>query len=491
MTGDLRQRTLNSLFWQFLGVGGQRVLQLLGPMVLWRVVPREDIGLFAIVLSAIGAIEALTVFTGEQTSIWSDRGAERRYLDTIFTVRLLRSIVISSVLCALAFPIAAFYDKPEHARYWLPGLFLALAWNGLIDAFQSPARAVRMKGLDFRRVALGDFLASLFGTAVSVALALWWRDVWALVVGYMASTLLRVVMTHWIAPHRPRLHLEPNALGELRHYQRGAAGAPFLLFMTFSAPALVLGKLFHGAVEIFDGAARLAKIPEDIFLRVLGPVSQPAYAQLQHDIPRLGRAWVNGMHAFLLAGTPMTVALAWCGDALPVLLFGANYVPEPGLMALLAVHGGIAGLTSVVGPLFWAIGKPQWDRQAQFFRCLAVYGIGTAAALHWGDVGSGAIAFAGATCVAISVALAISLYHALSHLGLGLGDLAHAARDGVVVGTLLLLSLFGIDWACQPDGIWRVLLAGIISGPLLAVLLLRLLRQSRGLSNAAIEEPVT
>jgi O-antigen/teichoic acid export membrane protein len=484
MTSDLRQRTLHSLFWQFLGVGGQRVVQLIGPMVLWRVLDPADLGLFAIVLSGIGAIEALTTFTGEQSQIWSDRGAERRYLDTIFSVRLLRSIVISTILCGLAFPLAAFYDKPEYAHYWLPGLFLTLAWNGLLDAFQSPARAVRMKGLDFRRVALGDFLASLFGTAITIALALTWRNVWALVIGHMASTLTRVMMTHWIAPHRLHFHLEPHSLQELRQYQKGAAGAPFLLFMTFSAPAFVLGKLFRGAVEVFDGAARLAKIPEDIFLRVLGPVAVPAYAQLQNDIPRLGRAWINGMHAFLLAGTPMTVALAFCGDALPVLLFGNKYVPVPGLMALLAVHGGIAGLTSVVGPLFWAVGKPQWDRQAQFFRCLAIYALGIPAAMWFGVIG-----FAAATCVAIALALVTSLVHALRHLDLRLGDLTHAARDGVIVGGLLLMTLLAIDWCFAPTGIFRLLVAGVTSGPLLLLLLLRLLRQSRSAPARALDEP--
>jgi O-antigen/teichoic acid export membrane protein len=487
MTADLRQRTLHSLFWQFLGVGGQRIVQLIAPMVLWRVLDNTaDIDLFIVVLSGIGAIEALTVFTGEQSQIWSDRGAERRYLDTIFTVRLLRSLVISSVLCGLAFPLAAFYDKPDYARYWVPGLFIALAWNGLIDAFQSPARASRMKELDFRRVAFGDFLASLLGSAITITLALLWRDVWALVVGYLLSTAARVAMTHWIAPYRPRLHLERHSLQELKRYQKGAAGTPFLLFMTFSAPALVLGKLMESAVAVYDGAARLAKLPEDIFLRVLGPVAIPAYAQLQNDIPRLSRAWVNGVHAFLLAGTPMTVALAWMGDALPELLFGAKYVAVPGLMALLALHGGIAGLTSVIGPLFWAIGKPQWDRQAQLCRCLTMYGLGIPAALTWGVRG-----FAAATCIAITLALLTSLYHALAHLGVRLSDLTRAARDGLLVGGLLLLLLLTIDWQFAPTAFARLLIAGFTSGPLLGVLLLRLLRRSRPPAVAPVDEPAT
>ena len=199
--GDLRQRTLQSLFWQFLGVGGQRIVQLCAPIVLWRVLEDRDLGLFVEILAAIGVVEALTTFTGEQTSIWSQRGAERRYIDTVFTVRLLRSLVISGLLCALSGPFAWYFGKPEtEARYWLPGLFLALSVNGLIDALQSPARAARMKGLDFRRVALGDFVAALLGVAITIGLALWLRSVWAMVLGHLISTAIRTVASHVVAP---------------------------------------------------------------------------------------------------------------------------------------------------------------------------------------------------------------------------------------------------------------------------------------------------
>jgi O-antigen/teichoic acid export membrane protein len=474
--GDLRQRTLQSLFWQFLGVGGQRIVQLCAPIVLWRVLEDRDLGLFVEILAAIGVVEALTTFTGEQTSIWSQRGAERRYIDTVFTVRLLRSLVISGLLCALSGPFAWYFGKPEtEARYWLPGLFLALSANGLLDALQSPARAARMKGLDFRRVALGDFVAALLGVAITIGLALWLRSVWAMVLGHLISTAIRTVASHVVAPHRLRFHLERATLHELFHYQKGAAGAPFLLLMIFTAPAFVIGRVISDkALAVFDGAARLAKLPEDIFLRVLAPVAVPAYAQLQHDIPRLGQAWSNAVHAFLLVGTPMTVALGWCGDALPSFAFGAKYIAVPGLFALLALHGGLAGLLSVIGPLFWAVGKPQWDRQAQLFRCLAMYGIGIPAAIHGGVLG-----FAAATCMAIAIGLLISIWRALKYLRLPLHDFTHATRDGLAVGIGLLLLLLGIDAVWAPDRLWRIVVAGAASGPLLAMLLLRLLRQRR------------
>lgn len=473
---DIRRRTIHGLFWQFLGQGGQRVIALAGPMVLARTLPEHDIGLFVVVLSGIGAIEALTLFMGEQTTIWSSRGGERSYLDTVFTVRILRSLVISALLCALAPALAWFFRDPAvEERYWLTGLFLAFAGNGLIDALQSPARAVRIKDLDFRRIALGDFLGAALGTGLTVVLALLWRDVWAMLIGHMGGTALRVAASYAIAPHRPRLRLEREAVRELLGYGKGAAGTPFLLLMIFQAPAFVLGKIAGtGAVAVFDYAGRLARLPEDVFLRVLGPVAVPAYAQIQHDVPKLGRAWLAALRTFTLVGMPLTVAMAWCGDALPRLVFGEKYGAVPGLFGLLALHGGLAGVTAVIGPMFWAIGKPHLDRRAQFARCAVLYGLGVPAAL-WG----GMQGFALAACAGIGTALALSLVAALALLRLPASALGIAARDGTAISLVLGALLVGVDAACAPDGIVRILVAGCASGPLLAWLGLRILRQKR------------
>jgi O-antigen/teichoic acid export membrane protein len=366
----------------------------------------------------------------------------------------------------------------------MTGLFLTLAGNGLVDAVSSPARAIQLKGLAFRRIAFGDFCAALLGATLTIGLAFAWQNVWAMLFGHLGTTALRCAISYVVAPHRPRLHLDREVSRELFQFGRGASGTPFLLLMIFSAPAFVLGKLDAVALAVFDLAGKLAKLPEAIFLGVLAPVAVPAYAQLRNDPPRLGRAWTGAVHAFLLVGAPISVSLAWCGDALPSVLFGAKYGSIDGLFALLALHGGLAGLTAVVGPLFWAVGQPQWDRKAQFFRTLVTYGLGVPAAI-WG----GATAFAGATCVAIGTALVFSLLHALPILGLRLRDLAQATRDGLALGAGLLGALLLVDLVAAPTGWSRVLVSGALGGPLIGLLVLRMLRTPRAVPPPNVPVP--
>lgn len=484
---DLRSRTIRSLFWQTLGVGGQRVCQFIGPVVLSRTLPDTDIGLFGVVALAIGAVEALTAFVGEQSLIWSDRGAERRYLDTLLTVRVIRSLLLTVVLCALAPAFAwYFHDTAGGDRYWVTGLFLALAGNGLLDALQSPARLLRMKRLEFRRVAVGDGVAAIVGMSITIALAFAWRDVWALLVGQLAATAIRTGTSYIVAPHRPRFCLDRGVWRELRGYAVAAAGAPFLLMSVFAAPGFVLGRIdpTKGLFAVYDYSSRFARLPEEIFLRVLGPVAVPAYSELKHDLVRLRAAWLRAISMFLLVGMPLTAALMWMGNAVPAFLYGDNYGQVPWLFALLALHGGIAGLTSVVGPLFWAIGEPHKDRNAQLLRVIAIYGLGIPGALWFGAAG-----FAAAAAIAVLLALVVSLWFALPRLQVRLGDLAEATRGGLLATGGLLLTCLALDATVNPTGSLRLLLGGACAGPLLLWLLWARVLRRRTTQTAPPPQP--
>ncbi len=480
---DLRRRTVHGLFWQFLGVGGQRVVALIAPIFIARTIAKDDVGLFAIVLTGIAVIESLTLFMGEQSTISSARGTDRRYLDTVFTVRVLRSIAITGLLCALAPAFAWFFGTPQYREhYWLTGLFLVLAGNGLIDGLQSPARAARLKGMEFRRIVFCDFLAAVFGMLCTVAFALLWGNVWALLAGHMCGTAMRTLFSYVAAPHRPRIAFDRDALRELLHYSKGAAGAPFLLVMVFASPALVLGRFLYdaqgqrdpGGLAEFDYASRLARLPEDIFLRVLAPVAVPAYALLRHDTPRLRRAWLGAVRTFLLVGMPMSVTLAWCGSALPGIVFGPKYGEVTSLFAIQSLHGGLAGLTAVVGPLFWAVGIPGKDRTAQLFRGMTIYAVGIPATIGYGLIG-----FAWAMVAGICVALLLSLSAAMRYLTVSPRQLLTSMRDGTAIGAGLGMVLVLLDLVLHPTGWARLLLAAAVSGPLLGMVTLRLLRQRR------------
>lgn len=475
--GHLRRKTLQGLFWQFLAVGGQQFVQLGSYMVIGRAIDPQDVGLFVILLTGIGLVESLTLFMGEQATVASPSGNQRRYLDTVFTVRVLRSIAISLVVCGLAPLMSWYYWKPEYEHHWLTGLFLAMSLTGFLDGFQSPGRGARLKNLDFQRVAFCDFVAAAVGAGITIALAIVERSVWALMIGHISTAALRTTMSYVAGPHRPRFRIDRESLRELLQYSKGAAGAPFLIFLTYAASATIIPKVLSDSMlAVFEFAGRLAKIPENIFLKVLGPVAVPAYAQLQSDWSRLANAWLNAVRAFVSLAAPMTIVMVWCGGALPAFVYGRpDYGSVSGLFALQCVYGGVSALTAVVGPLFWAIGQPHRDRRAQFVRCIVIYAAGIPATLTFGILG-----FAVASCLSIVVTLLLVVIQAQHVLSISTKRLLLAMRTGAVgaaaVGAILLIA----DLVAAPTGVGRVATGAAVGGPVFAVLALRLLRERKG-----------
>jgi len=487
VASTLRQRTVRSLTWQLLGVGGQQGVAFAQSVVLAHVLLKEDIGLAIKVGAVIAGVEALTAFTGEQSQIWSARGTERSYLDTVFTIRLLRGLLLAAGLAALSPVFAWFFHAERYQDHlWLTGLFLALSGNSLLDALQSPARATRIKAMDFRRVAAGDFGGALLGTGGAVVLAFWLRDAWAIVLGQLLQTALRSSVSYLVAPYRPHVRLERESLRELRKYTLGAAGVPFLMMLIMQAPFLVLGKISHDAtVAIYGLGEKLAKLPDVIFLRVLSPVALPAYSELKRDLPGLRAAWLGAIRAFLLFGLPLTITLAWIGDALPGFVYGADYGGVHGLFTLLSLTGGIAGLTAVTGPLFWAIGEPYKDRVAQLFRCLTIYGLGIPLAFQ-----DHAVGFAAAAATAAAVALVFLIVYAVRRLQVSMREFFAASSAGLLIGGGMLAFLLLIDAVHEPHGKWRILVGVGIGGPLMLwILLTRLLGWRGSRATGANVEP--
>ena len=447
---ELRSRTIRSLGWQLLGIGGQRAIQFAGLAAYARLVDEHDIGLFGIVMAATAAVEALTAFAGEQSQIHSARGAERSFVDTVFTVRLIRGVVVALLLAAAA-PIfaMAFPDPDPKPHTWRTGLFLTLAFGSILDALQSPRRAVAMKELDFRRIAVGDFLAALTGTSVTIAIAYLRRDVWALVLGQLWTMLARSAISYLVAPHQPRLCLDRAALGELLRYTRGAAFAPFLLMTIFQAPAFILGALHNPALlAVYGYDERLAKVPEDLCIRVLGPVAIPAYSTLIRSPQRLRQAWLGALNAIALFTLPGMVALAWIGNDLPTLVFGPMFGASPGLFTCLTIHGGLAAATAAIGPLFWAIGEPHRDRRAQLVRSLTIYLLGLPLAFSLGVTG-----FAIAATTAMATAFVLSLVQARRRLEVRWSELWSAVRPAVVLAVVLGGVLVAVDVVAGARGL--------------------------------------
>lgn len=480
---NLRARIVRSLFFQFIAKGGERILRLVVLAVLARILSQDDFGLMAAVAAALAAIEAITFLPTESAITASPRGREPRFLDTVFWIQCIRGTVIALCVALISPLLAAFYDHPAD---W--PLFAFIALQPLVTGFISPRSEVLVKDLKLAAWSMARFAAAIVGLTLSVILAYTLKSAWALVIGQVATQTCVTIAGYIIAPYRPRARFDSESWKEIRGYCAQAAGVPVLIALVYQAPAFLLGKMSGlPALGLFTLNKRLADLPIEVALGVVGPVATPAYAAIRHDTDRLARSWLTALRWIATIALPAAVALVWVDAAIPQFIYGSDYRGAPMLFGLLAIDGTITAVVSVTGPLFWGVGRPSCDRWCQVVRAVTLYALGIVLTMRFGAIGIAvALVASSSVCLVVSMVLAARITNLSSR---------RIAREGFypgLAGALLMGAvLYVTDVAIQPQGVTRLVIglaAGLlwlVAGPIRPMVL-----QLRRRAGDAIASPL-
>uniref|UniRef100_UPI00261A665C oligosaccharide flippase family protein n=1 Tax=uncultured Roseobacter sp. TaxID=114847 RepID=UPI00261A665C len=113
MRGDgTRARVIRGTMMTMVNFGGSKALRLLSNLILTRILFPEAFGMMALITVFIGALEMFSDMGIRASIIQSKRGYESNYLNTAWTVQILRGILLYVAALFLAAPAARFYEEP-------------------------------------------------------------------------------------------------------------------------------------------------------------------------------------------------------------------------------------------------------------------------------------------------------------------------------------------------------------------------------------------
>ena len=204
-------RARRSSIWSFLDFGGSQGLRLASNLLLTRLLFPEAFGLMALV-SVVMVGLALFSDTGIRPLIvQNERGDDPDFLNTAWTVQVIRGFILSAIVLAIATPVAELYDEPQLANI-LPVAGLALAIDGL-----KPTSVHTVN----RHLAIGRFVriklgAQAIGLVILALLAWKLQSVWALVIGNVITSIINTVGYHLFLPgQRNRFRMEGSAARQI------------------------------------------------------------------------------------------------------------------------------------------------------------------------------------------------------------------------------------------------------------------------------------
>lgn len=255
---------------------GSHGLRLVSNVILTRLIAPEAFGLMGIIVAVTTGLQLVSDIGLRQALVRSPRGDERVFLDTAWTLGIVRGLLLCVVGCAAAWPAARFYDEP--ALLWLLPL---TAIQAVLQAFESTNTTLATRRLHVGRVVVMELLSQVVGLCIAVPMAWATHSVVALVGAALGSALARTLMSHVFLPGgRNRFAWEERTRREIYSFGGWIMVSTFLFFLGTRWDVFALGR-FEGMamLGVYAIAQMITVVPVQISGRVVGSVLLPALSE--------------------------------------------------------------------------------------------------------------------------------------------------------------------------------------------------------------------
>lgn len=357
----LAQRAARGVVWMSglrLVEGGLRLVRLSS---LARLLGPQDFGLMGMALLVLAILETFTM-TGFDAALIQKRHYDNDYLDTGWTVQVLRGIGLCVLLIATAPHMAQFFGEPD-AAHLIRGLALGVLFKG----FRNIGVVSLQKELDFPKQVIYHLVVTVADLLATVGAALILRNAWALVLGWVSAGLVGLVVSFLLHPYRPRIRIAPAQARELFGFGRWMLAGNVLFFLIMQGDDFFVGRfLGASALGFYQMAYVVSNLPATEITGIINQVTFPAFSKLQDDLGRLRDAYLQALQITAFVSMPLAGGIFVFAADITELFLGAKWMPMVPAMQVLAVWGFIRSIGATSSPPFLALGRPDLSTKVMF-----------------------------------------------------------------------------------------------------------------------------
>ena len=352
-----RDKVVRSSMWTVLGYGGKELISFGSNLILtWLLVP-EAFGTMAIVNSLMIGLHLFSDVGIGPSIIQNKRGEDPTFVNTAFTIQVIRGVLLTIAGLALAIPAGHFYERPE-----LVAFVAVMSLNGLISGFNSTAIFTLNRKLAVGKIALLEIVQQLAQTLVMVIWALIWPSVWALVAGGLVNTAVRAIWSHYLGGEiRNRLTWDRDCARELFQFGRWVFVSTLLTFLATQCDRLIFGKMIpFELLGIYAIAFRLASIPTQVITRISHIVVFPSFSRIVNDGAALAATYAKGRSLLQVLGGYVVAGMLAAGHSFFLSIYPSSYADSGWMLQLIVIGAWFQILEGPTTAALLALGQVSW-----------------------------------------------------------------------------------------------------------------------------------
>lgn len=362
-TPSLKRKAVIGSVWALANHGAKQALRLASNIVLARLLFPEAFGLMTLVQTFMVGLEMFSDLGIMPSIIQNKRGDDPAFLNTAWTIQVIRGTCLS--LCALVLaPLAAqFYREP-----FLMQLLPVAGLQAFVSGLNSTKLATANRSLTLGRlttIEIGSYIVQL---VVTIAAALLYRlngisdfrAVWSLVLGNFAGAFALMLGSHFMLEGvKNRFHWDKEAFHSLNRFGRWIFVSTVFGFFGLQGDRLILGRLLDvKALGVYSIALGLSSIATQLVDQVSSKVLFPSYSELIRERPeRLYRNLRKARLILVGLSVSCSVGMVLFGRLVIQILYDNRYVDAGWILQILAVGLMARALSITYGDALMATGK--------------------------------------------------------------------------------------------------------------------------------------
>lgn len=329
-----------------------RIIGLVSTVILARLLTTDDFGIAAIAMSIFAIINIFSQFGFDTVLIQKNNASEYDY-NTAWTFNFIFGAVSAVFLFLLSPFVADFYQNED-----LGAITKVIAFMFLLHGFRNIGVVDFQKNLTFDKEFKLHVMPKFISFFITIGLALYYENYWALVIGNVAWKLIEVINSYLMHPFRPKFCFKSSA--ELFGFSKWLMGNNFLNVINNRSPELILGKFISPhAAAIFNLASEIGQMATSEIIANLNRAIYPGYAKVSNNLDELRPLYLGSIRVIAFIAMPLGAGLALVAHYVVPLMLGEQWFDAIEPLIYIALAGSLYALKSNSNYVYFAIGKPR------------------------------------------------------------------------------------------------------------------------------------
>ena len=329
-----------------------RLIGLISTVILARLLAPEDFGVAAIAMSIFFLINTFSKF-GFETVIVQHKNPLPSHYSTAWTFNLTFGLIAALIMASLSGYVGRFYENPD-----LIYITLVISLLFLLNGIKNTGVVDFQKNMTFDKEFKLHIIPKFISFFITIGLAVYFRNFWALVIGNVVLKLLEVINSFLMHPFRPSFTFKNGK--ELFGFSKWLMINNLLTFFNTKSPELILGKIISPhAAAIFNLSAEIGKMATSEIIANLNRAIYPGYAKVSSDLLSLQEVYKDSIRAIALIALPLGTGVALTSSFIIPIMLGDQWLEAIDPLICLSLGGAINALKSNSNYIYFSLGKPK------------------------------------------------------------------------------------------------------------------------------------